>query len=216
MANNKEIQRKRMMSYFIKATEEVIETEGIDAVTIRKVAHMAAYNSATIYNYFDDVEHLILYTMIKYLKDYTKSLSTATKTCGTPEELMITVWENFCAFAFSRPKVFYKLFFEKNSIKVQDTLKDYYEIFPEDLGDFPNAVAKMLKESDINKRCYTILSTIVPEEKRMEEYLLRPNRIIVFALQGLLYNAAEGIDTRTPDEISAEMLSIVKYVIKTL
>lgn len=45
-------QRVRMIKYFIDATIEIIEKEGYEGVTIRKVADIAGYNSATIYNYF--------------------------------------------------------------------------------------------------------------------------------------------------------------------
>ncbi len=47
------------MTYFIDATNEIIENEGIESVTIRKVANLAGYNSATIYNYFENLDHLI-------------------------------------------------------------------------------------------------------------------------------------------------------------
>lgn len=41
-----------MWKYFVDATAEIIEEEGVENVTIRKVADRAGYNSATIYNYF--------------------------------------------------------------------------------------------------------------------------------------------------------------------
>ena len=66
-SDNKEVQRKRMMGYFIRAAEEVIESDGLDKVTIRKVAQLAAYNSATLYNYFEDLDHLIFFTLMKYI-----------------------------------------------------------------------------------------------------------------------------------------------------
>lgn len=56
---NKEIQMGRMWKYFVDATAEIIEEEGLENVTIRKVADKAGYNSATIYNYFSEVSHLI-------------------------------------------------------------------------------------------------------------------------------------------------------------
>ena len=46
----KDLQKKRIMIYFIDATNLIIEKEGLDAVTLRKVADLAGYNSATIYN----------------------------------------------------------------------------------------------------------------------------------------------------------------------
>jgi AcrR family transcriptional regulator len=55
LLDNKEIQKRRMMGYFLEATKTVIDTEGIFAVTIRKIASMAGFNSATVYNYFENL-----------------------------------------------------------------------------------------------------------------------------------------------------------------
>ena len=57
--DNKELQRKRMITYFVEATCKIIDTDGVEAVTVRKVANLAGYNSATLYNYFDNLNHSI-------------------------------------------------------------------------------------------------------------------------------------------------------------
>ena len=66
----KEIQRKRTMTYFINATEELIHEIGINKITLRKVADRAGYNSATLYNYFENLDHLIFYAAMKNIKEY--------------------------------------------------------------------------------------------------------------------------------------------------
>ena len=43
---------KRIMSYFINATIELMEKEGIENLTIRKVAEQAKYNSANAVSLF--------------------------------------------------------------------------------------------------------------------------------------------------------------------
>ena len=45
-----DIKRKRIMIYFIEATQKLIRTEGMDSLSIRKIANTAGYNSATLYN----------------------------------------------------------------------------------------------------------------------------------------------------------------------
>jgi len=47
------IKKRRVMTYFIEAANEIIKEEGINGITIRKVADKAGFNSATIYNYFE-------------------------------------------------------------------------------------------------------------------------------------------------------------------
>ena len=52
LENTLTVKRKRIMTYFIEATEKLIRSEGLDGLSIRKIAGEAGYNSATIYNYF--------------------------------------------------------------------------------------------------------------------------------------------------------------------
>ena len=49
------------MNKFIDAAFSIIETEGVENITIRKVAGIAGYNSSTIYNYFEDLDQLVLF-----------------------------------------------------------------------------------------------------------------------------------------------------------
>ena len=53
------IKKKRVMMYFIEATQELILDEGLEKLSIKKIAEKAGYNSATIYNYFENLEVLI-------------------------------------------------------------------------------------------------------------------------------------------------------------
>lgn len=57
---NKELQETRMKGYFIEATREILKGEGLKAVSARSVAERAGYSFATIYNYFRDVNDLVL------------------------------------------------------------------------------------------------------------------------------------------------------------
>lgn len=205
-----------MMSYFIRATEEIIETEGIDKVTIRKVAHLAAYNSATLYNYFEDLDHLVFYTLMKYMKDYTLSLSAAISDCSSPREIVITSWQVFCHYAFSNAKVYYNLFFNKRSDMFDETLKEYYTIFPEELGEHKDFTSAMLKQSNIFHRNETILLLLLPEKGRDPSVVREANYLMIYALQALLGSSAAGLDSRSPQEMSDEMMAAVYYLLDTL
>lgn len=214
--DNKQIQRKRMMSYFIRAAEQIIETEGIDKITIRKVAHLAAYNSATLYNYFEDLDHLVFYTLMKYMKNYTLSLSAAISTCNTAREMVITNWKVFSHYAFSNPKIFYNLFFNKRGDKFSEVLEEYYTIFPEDLGEHKDFISVMLKQSDIFRRNETILLLLLPESHRDPAIVDKANRLMVYTLQALLISSFTGLSDATPEGLSEEMMSMVQFLIGTI
>lgn len=45
---------------FLQAAKEIILQEGVEAVTVRKIAQATGYSYATIYHYFSDVHALLL------------------------------------------------------------------------------------------------------------------------------------------------------------
>ena len=60
-----ELKKKRMLTYFIKSAQDIMTKEGMQGITLRKVADGAGYNNATLYNYFDDLDHVVLYASLK-------------------------------------------------------------------------------------------------------------------------------------------------------
>lgn len=80
---NKELQRRRMMGYFIDAATQIIDEEGVEAVSARRVAELAGYSYATIYNYFKDLNDLLWHCVPEYINRLTdlvdpKKLSSLT------------------------------------------------------------------------------------------------------------------------------------------
>ena len=75
VGGNRQEKRKRIMSYFINATIELMEKEGIENLTIRKVAEQAKYNSATLYHYFSNLDELELFASVKCLDEYMQETS---------------------------------------------------------------------------------------------------------------------------------------------
>lgn len=159
---NKEIQTVRMMSYFIDATAKIIEKEGIDNVTIRKVADIAGYNSATIYNYFEDLSHLIFFASMKFVKKYTDALPEYLSKAKTPLERYFLIWECFCKHSFASPQIYYAVFSSDLGIHPKK-LSKYYEFYPTDLSEAPEDLRNMLLESNLSRRTRIALEQCIKE-----------------------------------------------------
>jgi len=63
------IKSQRVKSYFIQAAKEIIMNEGVEYVSVRKVADKAGYAYTTIYNYFTDVNELLKAVKDDMIKD---------------------------------------------------------------------------------------------------------------------------------------------------
>ncbi len=70
------IKEERVRSYFIAATKDIIMREGMESVTVRKVADLAGYSYATIYNYFSDLNALFLETKLVMVRDMVEFMSS--------------------------------------------------------------------------------------------------------------------------------------------
>ncbi|MDW7672967.1 MAG: TetR/AcrR family transcriptional regulator [Bacillota bacterium] len=184
--DKKKIQKRRMMSYFIEAADKVIEDEGLDSVTIRKVADLAGYNSATLYNYFENIEHLIFFSSMKYLKDYVLDLPNYLVEAHNPIERYLGIWRCFCKHSYSKPHFFSNIFFNKFSGSVKETITEYYSIFPEELGQQPEYLLKMLLKHSIYDRNFSLLEDCMVEGYLKEEDLEDINEMTLLLYQGML------------------------------
>lgn len=156
-------ERDRMTALFVNVTRAIMDREGADQVSIRKVAKSAGYNSATMYLYFKDVDELITMASLSYLVDYCRALAKAQKGWRSARDTYIYAWEIFCRHAFLYPHVFYRIFFFQHSTPLEQTIERYYEIFPHQLDDIDGAVKQMLRGGTLESRDYRVLRPLVEE-----------------------------------------------------
>lgn len=184
--DKKEIQRTRMMRYFIDATVQIIKEEGIEQVTIRKVADIAGYNSATIYNYFQEVSHLIFFAGMTFLKDYTDALSQSLIKEEGPLEKYLLTWECFCKYSFSNPKIYNAIFSANLGNQPEELLQSYYKIFPTDIIDLPEEMLPMVLESNLANRGKVLLEKCVEKGLLKSENAEEINEMAVLIWQGMM------------------------------
>jgi AcrR family transcriptional regulator len=214
LMDNKEIQKKRMLTYFLEATNKIIEEEGMQAVTIRKVASLAGYNSATLYNYFENLNHLLFFASLKYLKDYAEDLPRYTRDSKNSIENYLGVWRCFCYHAYSRPEKYNLIFFgEFSHSTVNDSIKTYYSIFPEDLTEESKKFLPMLLEDNIHARDYRLLKSAAEEGLIREEDLIEINEMNVLMLQGMLSRLLNKNNCYSVEEA---VKKTIKYIEKIL
>lgn len=212
--DKKLVKKRRMMGYFIEATNKIIEEEGVESVTIRRVADMAGYNSATLYNYFENLNHLIFYASMKYLKDYAINLYDYTKDSKNSLENYINVWKCFSYFCYKRPEIHHLIFFgDFTSSTVNDAMKEYYSIFPEELGEESQKFLPMLLEDNIHLRDYKLLQACAAEGFFNEDDLHEINEMNVLIYQSMLSRLISKRCNYTVEEAAEKTL---KYVHQTL
>lgn len=190
--DKKEIQRKRMMSYFIDAADRIIMEEGISGITIRKVADYAGYNSATLYNYFENLDHLVFFAAMRYIKDYALALSDYIKPAKNALEKFLLIWECFCHYSFKSPEVYYAIFFAKLDNELEEYITDYYRLFPEELGNPSEGLSTMLLKHNIYSRGDASLDDCVKEGFIREEDKSELNEFTFLIYESMLSRVIRG------------------------
>ncbi|MDD6569472.1 MAG: TetR family transcriptional regulator [Acidaminococcus sp.] len=158
------LRQKRNMVYFVEATEKILKEEGIGGVTIRRVAAEAGYNSATLYNYFRDLDDLILFGSVCFLREYLVELSRELQPGMTSLERYRTIYRCFNDHAFQAPEIFYNMFFGKYSDRLEEIIQIYYlELFPEELKDLPEDARQMVLRGNLVDRDRVVMQHMVEE-----------------------------------------------------
>lgn len=175
-----------MMTGFIKSAEELIDELGIEKVTLRKIASKAGYNSATIYNYFENLDHLIFYAAMRHIKDYSLALGDYLKDAENAMDIFLKVWECFCNFAYEKPEIYNAIFFPNLNNNLDYYMEEYYTFFPIDLKDLNINVSTMILRGDIKKRAKSTIMGCVEEGYIAKEDAEKLNDITLLIFEAFL------------------------------
>lgn len=151
--------RNSIMAAFVAATRSIIDKEGIQAASIRRVSTAAGFSSATLYLYFVDMNELITMSLISYLGDYVNDVIESTVEGEDFESEYRRTWTLFCKHAFANPTLFHNLFFGPQSGNLDIIAQKYYELFPEELERATGRMLEMLGRGSLRERNLVVLET---------------------------------------------------------
>ncbi len=207
------IERKEMIISFISSTNKLIDEEGIENVTARKIAHATGYNVATAYKYFKNLNHILFFACMKYYNLYIQDLPNYISEDNSSLENYLGIWKCFSIHAFNNPKIFKSIFLDQGHLSVKDTMKEYYEIFPNELKNLPTSLSKMLDKDYINERDLAILEVCIKDGYINQEDVKELSENVIIFFEGLLMkvtNHVDGYSKKRALEI------ILKFIYNTL
>lgn len=205
--------RKKAMA-FVEATQELIDTEGLENISIRKIAEKAGFHNSTIYLYFKDANQLILLASLKHFNAYSAKLAQYAAASGTPLEKFLAIWQAFGETVFRKPHIFRNFFFGKNSHQLTPIIVQYYQLFPEERASYTQEIRDMYYGGNIYDRCLQILKPLIREEATCitEENVDTVNSIIVACLKQLLDTVCADPDP-DPAAVNDRMMQMIRHVI---
>ena len=158
-----EEERDHILISFIRAAREILDAEGIESISIRKIAGLTGLNSATMYLYFPNVDVLVTMACMGYLEKYCRTLAADMQLMESNRDAFLHTWEVFCKYAFDQPKVFRHIFFSPHTVPLNEIVDEYYRLFPGQLSNIRGNVYEMLHCGSLPERCWKVLWPLAEE-----------------------------------------------------
>ncbi len=207
--------KKNKIKEFILAVDEIINEKGRENVTIRNVAKKMNCNSSLLYKHFENLEHLLFLHSIGNLSSYAKRINKEVCIIENPLERFFAIWKLFAEESLKAPKEYYNLFFTNNSDNFNDSVKLYYEIFPDILENAPEEVMPMLLERHIYKRDYMALEVCAKYGYLRYEDLDDINYMIMLMYQGGLVRAKENLLEYNDKDFLDKLIIYIKKIVNS-
>lgn len=210
----KDEEKRKNAIAFVEATQALIDTEGMEKVSIRKIAEKSGFHNSTIYLYFKDVDQLILLASLKHFNSYSQKLAELSSIIASPTDKFLAIWTAFGQAVFQDPLLFRNFFFGRYSGNLTSIITQYYRLFPEEKIHYSREIEDMYYGNDIYDRCLRILQPLMEVESTRitPETLDLANKIIVACLKQLLDQMCK-YPNLDPDEINDRLIQMICYTV---
>lgn len=171
---------------YIQKTHELIKNEGAKALSIRRIAQELGCSSASLYRHFESRDELLYYAELRTLKSYIARLNKAEKSWHNIWDIYVGVWDCYSREAFANPEAYDLLFFYYTNEKLEESIREYYHMFPEDIRDSNSFFSEMLHTSDFMGRDFEMCKKCVNANAISYENACRLNRMACMLYKGYL------------------------------
>lgn len=144
-----EQERHRIILHLLTCARTLLEEDGIEQVSIRRIAQAAGCTSTTLYQYFEDVDEILSLASMGYLESCYRELLSELPGLQSPYEIYLRSCRIYSQHAFSHPWIFRHLLFHPHTRPLRDTIARYYEeIYPGLPAGKDETVFKMIADGD--------------------------------------------------------------------
>ena len=192
--DKKILKKQRIRTYFLEAAGEIILKEGVESVTVRKVADIAGYSYATIYNYFTDLNQLLWEVKKLMINDIVEALYK--KMAGTAKDVdgIKKSFKMYVEYFLENPNVFKFFYFHHLGKPAEETGEN------EEDPDFD----AMWKE--------TFKELVISGKIRAEDIEVLA-RTLIYAVHGLItLYFSEDVDYKGED-VYCELDKVIEYIL---
>ena len=197
---------------YIEAAYELLVRDGLEGVSIRKVAEEVGCSSAALYRHFPDIDKLIAVASIRFLRDYIEDARLLSKVDMNPLELNLQLWECLSYYSFRNADVFENLFFGgENGFLYTEAVSEYFSEYPEDLDGLRDFMLDMFRNATtITERDSILLMRAVENGMLTRDAAVYLCKVDTYLFRGMLADVV-GRDLEEEDyrTITREFMDVI-------
>ncbi len=192
-----ELRRERNRDFFINAARSIVESEGLQALTIRKVSEMAGYSAASVYNYFGSMNSLLNAVKDSYAVDIMKYISQSHYTESDPVKKLEHSYRAFAEYLLQKPEIFRLIFMSQVGRG---------EFNPDELPNF----------LDMGETRMSLFLEVAKENGLRDEVVTTIENTLSAMLFGNLYFYNFGLTDMSPELLLQLITNNVSFLFETL
>ncbi|MFZ5354238.1 MAG: TetR/AcrR family transcriptional regulator [Bacillota bacterium] len=193
MEQKRLLKSQRIKSYFLDAAKNMIISEGVESVSVRKVADEAGYSFVTLYNHYTDLNALLWDVKQTMINDLIEFMQKGIQDTAMDIEGIKKIFRLYIAYYLKHPNVFKFFYFHK--------LKRPEFSSEDPDGQYYNA---MMKET---------FASLVLEGKIREQDIEVVGKTCIYTVHGILTLYLSGNGDMTEESICSELDKTIDYLI---
>ncbi|MGG6894414.1 MULTISPECIES: TetR/AcrR family transcriptional regulator [Rhizobium] len=132
VTDRKSRERAEREDRIVAAARAIAESEGWDAVTIRRLANEIEYSQPVLYSHFASRDAIVAAVAVEGFKELATVLRTAVDAADGQQDALMSVATGYFTFALSRPALYDAMFILPTQLKFADAetraeLRDGFE-----------------------------------------------------------------------------------------
>lgn len=160
-AQKKEKYRAEMRSEFITAALQIIETQGAEALSTRKLSEVTGYSYATLYNHFPNISTLFQYCIYDHMMKMNEAVLTHPSLNDlNARERVKQLSELFTDYLLLHPKTFELIFIVPLTTVPPDDISDAL-LNPKIILDVRNTMLDFLTQTTVAPSDYETIMQVL-------------------------------------------------------
>ncbi len=202
---------------YIELATRIANEQGINHLTIRRLADELNCSSAALYRYFKNKEELTYFVNLQVLETYIERLNKAQLIWDNPWDVYTGVWDCYAREAFTHTEAYDQLFFRHSNTILNDKINEYYKMFPNNITNANEIFQEMLSTADFMSRDYRMCIRCAEANAISYEKSKQLNRSVCMLFKGYFKTVQnEGIEKYGVDSWTRQCIDDIDMIIFSL